>query len=313
MPPWFIDKNIGIQEFKNDISLDVSEIQTISRWVDGGTPLGNAAEVPDLPVFDDSGRWQFEDVFGRPPDLIVQNPAFRLPAHGLDQWPDLEAPLEGLDEERWMMAIEAKPSPETRYVFHHGGLSLIQDGVRTGLMNSPAGKTGEMFPTDAGKLLKPGATLEYSLHLFPIGREVDVVMEWGLWLYPRGESPKYETPGEIQVASHRQLAGSTLRAPDLIVPPGGTVMLQGTRILDKPTRIHSVRPHMHLRGRYQTIEALYPDGRREILNKVDFQHQWHTAFTYEDDARPLLPAGTVLITNTWLDNTADNPNNPDPT
>jgi hypothetical protein len=67
-----------------------------------------------------------------------------------------------------------------------------------------------------------------------------------------------------------------------------------------------------LRGKYQTIEAVYPDGRREILNKVNFQHQWHTAFVYEDDARPLLPKGTMLITSTWFDNTVNNPNNPDP-
>jgi hypothetical protein len=69
---------------------------------------------------------------------------------------------------------------------------------------------------------------------------------------------------------------------------------------------------MHLRGVYQTLEAIYPDGRREILNKIDFQHRWHTAFTYEEWARPLLPKGTVLITTSWYDNTIDHESNPDP-
>jgi hypothetical protein len=314
MPPWHLDNTLGIQAFKNDISLPDEEIETIVRWVDTGAPMGDLSDLAPPVVFDDSDRWQFEEYYGRPPDLVIQNPAFKLHAEGLDQWPELDAPLEGLDEERWMMAIEAKPSPETRYVFHHGGPSLRQDGERTGLMNSPAGKVGEMFPVDAGKLIKPDATIRYSLHLFPAGHEVDVVMQWGMWFYPKGEKPTYETPGEVQVASHGQLLGipTSSRAPDLIVPPNGTQMLRGVRVLDKPTRIHSIRAHMHLRGKYQTIEAVYPDGRREILNKVNFQHQWHTAFVYEDDARPLLPKGTMLITSTWFDNTVNNPNNPDP-
>lgn len=314
MPPWHLDRTIGIQEFKNDISLPDEEIETIVRWVDAGAPMGDPSDLPPPVEFDDSDRWQFEEYFGRPPDLVIQNPAFKLHAEGLDQWPEMDAPLEGLDEERWMIAIEAKPSPETRYVFHHGGPSLRQDGERTGLMNSPAGKVGEMFPEDAGKLIKPDATIHYSFHLFPAGHEVDVVMQWGMWFYPKGETPTYETPGEVQVASHGQLLGlpTSSRAPDLIVPPNGTLMLRGVRVLDKPTRIHSIRAHMHLRGKYQTIEAVYPDGRREILNKINFQHQWHTTFIYEDDARPLLPKGTVLLTSTWLDNTAENPNNPDP-
>ena len=210
-----------------------------------------------------------------------------------------------------MMAIEAQPSRDTRYVFHHGGPSLRQGDESTGLMNSPAGKVGEMLPVDAGKLFKPDATVRYSFHLFPVGKELDVVMKWGVWFYPEGEKPKYETPGEIQVASHGGTVG-TLRAIDMIMPPNSTQMLRGVRVLDKNTRIHSIRPHMHLRGKYQTLEAVYPDGRREVINKVNFKHQWHTAYTYEDWARPLLPKGTVIITTTWFDNTAEHYSNPDP-
>ena len=192
MPPWYIEPGIGIQDFKNDISLSDEEIETITRWVDSGAPLGDPAATPAPRKFEAlSDVWQFESIFGRPPDLIIQNPPFKLHAKGLDQWPKLEAPLEGLDEERYMFAIEAQPAtPESRYVFHHGGPSLDQDGERTGLMNSPAGKVGEILPTDSGKLVKPGATIRYSLHLFPIGQEIDVVMNWGLWFYPKGENAK---------------------------------------------------------------------------------------------------------------------------
>ena len=178
-------------------------------------------------------------------------------------------------------------------------------------MNSPAGKVGEMLPDDAGKLFKPDATVSYSFHLFPIGKEVDVVMQWGVWFYPKGERPKYETPGEEQVRAHHGHCCSS-RAYDLILPPNSTAMLRGVRVLDQNTRIHSIRPHMHLRGKYQTVEAIYPDGRREVINKINFQHRWHTAYTYEEWARPLLPKGTVLITTSWFDNTPNQESNPDP-
>jgi mono/diheme cytochrome c family protein len=46
MPPWHIDKTVGIQKFKNDRSLTDDQIQTIVNWVDDGTPLGNAADMP---------------------------------------------------------------------------------------------------------------------------------------------------------------------------------------------------------------------------------------------------------------------------
>jgi hypothetical protein len=61
------------------------------------------------------------------------------------------------------------------------------------------------------------------------------------------------------------------------------------------------------------MEAIYPDGRREILSRVsDFQWRWHVNYIYADDAAPLVPAGTRLVFTAWHDNTASNPNNPDP-
>jgi len=46
MPPWFIDKNVGVQHFSNDRSLTDAEISTIMKWVDAGAPQGNPADMP---------------------------------------------------------------------------------------------------------------------------------------------------------------------------------------------------------------------------------------------------------------------------
>ena len=46
MPPWYIEKNIGIQEFQNDPSLSDAEIAKIAKWADSGAPRGNPADMP---------------------------------------------------------------------------------------------------------------------------------------------------------------------------------------------------------------------------------------------------------------------------
>jgi hypothetical protein len=70
---------------------------------------------------------------------------------------------------------------------------------------------------------------------------------------------------------------------------------------------------MHMRGKIMTMEAIYPDGRTELLSQVDnFQWNWHVNYIYADHAAPLLPAGTTVVITAWHDNTVDNPTNPDP-
>src|SRR5678815_2054720 len=45
MPPWYIEKNVGIQRFKDDFSLTDEEIAKIAAWADTGAPQGNPAAV----------------------------------------------------------------------------------------------------------------------------------------------------------------------------------------------------------------------------------------------------------------------------
>ena len=46
MPPWHIDKTVGVQKFKNDRSLSDEQIDTIVRWVDAGAPQGDPKDMP---------------------------------------------------------------------------------------------------------------------------------------------------------------------------------------------------------------------------------------------------------------------------
>ena len=50
MPPWHIDRSVGVQKFKNDMSLTDEQVATIVAWVDGGALEGNPADFKARPI-----------------------------------------------------------------------------------------------------------------------------------------------------------------------------------------------------------------------------------------------------------------------
>ena len=128
---------------------------------------------------------------------------------------------------------------------------------------------------------------------------------------------RIETGGErlfnIDRSGGQAGSGALSRGADIVIPPNGYRVLQGVTVLDAPTVVYSFRPHMHARGKEMSMEAIYPDGRRETLIKTNnYRHNWQIAYQFADDARPLLPQGTVLLFTSVFDNTEANPLNPDP-
>ena len=98
MPPWHIDRTVGIQHFENDRSLSDEQIDVIARWVDAGAPEGDPKDMPPPRKFANDDVWGFADRFG-PPDLIVRSTPFTIPAVAQDAWhkPTVET---GLTEPR---------------------------------------------------------------------------------------------------------------------------------------------------------------------------------------------------------------------
>ena len=101
MPPWFVDRTIGVRNFKDDPSLSDAEIATIVKWVDGGAPRGNPADMPPPRQFpDESKRWHI----GKP-DLVVTMPYDHvIPPDGADWWGYYMADLP-LDQDRYILAV----------------------------------------------------------------------------------------------------------------------------------------------------------------------------------------------------------------
>ena len=296
MPPWHMSKTTGIQQFVNDISLTTEQIDTIVRWVDEGAPLGNPDDLPPTREWPSGERWRVGSLLGRDPDLIVTSTPWTQPAEGQDQWwqPVVDS---GITEDRWIKAVEVRPTLEGRRIVHHGNSALAEFAV---------GKAGEIYPDDTGRLLKAGEKVRFDIHYHSVGEEITDYLSIGVWFYPKDVVPKY-------VVKHSPMG--VFQAMDTFDLPPHTVTKHHAFIpLETATRILSYQPHMHVRGKSMSLEAIYPTGRVEMLSYVEnFNFNWHVNYVYADDAAPLLPAGTMIKLTAWHDNTAGNRANPDPT
>src|SRR3954452_6616901 len=70
MPPWYIEKGVGIQHFRDDPSLSDTELAVIAKWADSGAPQGNPADLPPPVQFGETGMWTIGT-----PDLSVWCPS----------------------------------------------------------------------------------------------------------------------------------------------------------------------------------------------------------------------------------------------
>ena len=296
MPPWHMSKTTGIQKFVNDISLTTEQIDTIVRWVDAGAPLGDPDDLPPTREWPSGERWRVGSLLGRDPDLIVTSTPWTQPAEGQDQWwqPVVDS---GMTEDRWIKAVEVRPTIEGRRIVHHGNSALAEFAV---------GKAGEIYPDDTGRLLKAGEKVRFDIHYHSVGEEITDYLSIGVWFYPKDVVPKY-------VVKHSPMG--VFQAMDTFDLPPHTVTKHHAFIpLETATRILSYQPHMHVRGKSMSLEAIYPTGRVEMLSYVEnFNFNWHVNYVYADDVAPLLPAGTMIKLTAWHDNTAGNRANPDPT
>src|ERR1700682_4555461 len=67
MPPWHIDRSVGVQKFKNDMSLSDEQVDTIVRWVDGGALEGDPKDLPPAKLLVTDNEWKgVRDGYGPP-------------------------------------------------------------------------------------------------------------------------------------------------------------------------------------------------------------------------------------------------------
>jgi hypothetical protein len=179
---------------------------------------------------------------------------------------------------------------------------------RAPLMEWAIGKGYDLYRPNTGKLLLPGAKISWDVHIHAVGDEIRDHVELGIWLYPKGQEPKYRTylTGFQAVKGHD-------RQRIVDIPPNSVTESQNFTVLKHPAILENFQPHMHLRGKAMEVEAILPDGTTQVVSYVGhFNFNWMTNYIYADDAAPVFPKGTIIKVTAWYDNTRANPNNPDP-
>ena len=323
MPPYAYDQHIGIQNLEGDWRLSQDQIDSIVNWANSGSPYGDAdivVQPPSLPSLD---SWNFEPEFGAP-DLIIPSSPYDIPANGNDLW-SKEFVDPQLAESRCIKAVQVKPKGDAAAVVHHANSDVYvydDEGElqQYGQLTEYAmGKWGELMPQGVCRTFPANSLVRWDIHMFPGGVGAtaeggmikDNVVEIGLWFHD-------EDYAEVNDVYNQDLRLYPLREGyengHLIIPPNGYAMTQGFHSFDHPVRIDSFQPHGHLRMNAASLEIFYPDtGRTESISQIsNWSATWHHSHIYAEDVAPLVPTGAVLVIKQWYDNTADNPNNPDP-
>ena len=176
------------------------------------------------------------------------------------------------------------------------------------LVEYASGKQAEIYPPDSGLLLPAGSDARLSYHMHSIGEEVDAQVEIGINFLPKDTVPKH-------IRYSKQLGGSQGQVIGVLdIPSGEISRSDGYTRFNKAAKITMFQPHMHMLGKYQCIEFIYPTQpvKAEVINCAGFDYNWHMNYNYADHTSPLIPAGTILHVTSWHDNSEANRANLDP-
>ncbi len=295
MPPWHASPDHG--KFANDARLSDVEKHAIRDWVAAGSPEGDAADLPAPPQFVEG--WRIPR-----PDLVLEMPReVEIPAEGSMPYELVEIDPK-LTSDVWVRASQVRPGNPA--VVHHvvafvlpPGVEKIDEAGGDFLAAYAPGMPPRVLPEGVAKRIPAGSRIVLQLHYTPRGtRQVDR-SRIGLG---------FVDPSTV----HKELLSGMAIDPRLQIPPGASDYVSRAEFrFSRPSTLLSLLPHMHLRGRSMRFVAEFPDGRREILLDVPrYEFDWQNLYVL-DPPRP-MPEGTILHTEAHFDNSADNPNNPDP-
>ncbi len=294
MPPWNANPDYG--HFRNDARLSTEEKQAITTWVRDGCPEGDPSDLPTPPTF--AKGWRIPE-----PDLVLNmdDKPFQVPATGVVDYKYFRVDP-GFDKDMYVSAVEARPgNPE---VVHHIVVYMLIPGERrrglgSMLIGYAPGTAPLAYPVHAGMKIPRGTQFAFELHYTPNGRPATDLSYIGM---------KFIDQSEVQ---QEVIGGEALNRRFRIPAHAANHTVTAREKIAEDIRLTTLTPHMHLRGKAFRYEALYPDGRREILLDVP-RYDFNWQLRYELEEPVLLPKGSVLECSATFDNSEKNLNNPDP-
>jgi len=246
-----------------------------------------------------------------------------VPAKGTVEYTYMIVPT-GFTEDKWVQEIEVRPG--NRAVVHHANVYIRRPGspwLRKYPVGVPFVPEEQKFSSSAGAPL-----LDENVAGFTPGKQTVVLKPEQAKLIPAGSDIVFQIhytanggagkdrskvgfifskqPPVERVA--RTFAANT----SFVIPPGAAdYRVEASTTLQSETELVSLKPHMHLRGKWMEFRAVYPTGEKEILLRVpQYSFNWQLEFVL--DRPKVLPTGTRLEVSAGFDNSANNAFNPDP-
>ena len=316
MPPWYVEKNVGIQEYQFDPSLSPEELEQIATWADNGAPRGNPADMPPTRELGGATVWHAGE-----PDLITKTDEITMAGDAPDWWGEITPAPVSIEEDRYVKSVEIREVNDVletedvretvggRFIFHHmiwGTAVLDEDGRPTGRPGfwpvHEVGRNADVFDPEGAPLLQADSlVVSDSVHLHSNGKDTRSHLEIGWRFHPKGYEPKYNW-------ALRPLGN----AVDIDIKPNQKdQQLHAYYVLPEHTKITTFEPHLHAPGARMCLEAIWGINV-ETLTCAGYDHNWVRGYQYSPGFEPLLPKGTVLHITGYMDNTAGNVNIPDP-
>jgi mono/diheme cytochrome c family protein len=298
MPPWHADPSVG--QWKNERRLSREEIGLITKWVDGGAPEGNPADLPAKPEFVEG--WRMGE-----PDQVFQmlKPEVLAPEVG-DEYRYVMIPT-GFTEDRWIKAAEVRPG--NLEVVHHVIVFVAsQQAIMSGQIESGfSGSLGGYAPGTQPLIAEEGRGF-----LIPAKSIFVLQMHYHK---PKGRSATDQTRIGVKFADHvveKQVKFDFVGDFGFAIPPHEPEhIVEASKVMEQDVRIQTLIPHMHYRGKDMRVWAELPDGRIERLISIpQYDFNWQTFYEMQEPF--FAPAGTRLVARATFDNSPRNPFNPNP-
>ena len=298
MPPWHLDPEVG--EWQHDASLSTEDRATILAWVEAGAPRGDGPD-PLLEIRPRENDWPLGE-----PDLILEVPAFDVPATGIVdyQFPQVENTL---GRDAWVVAATIVPGDSK--AVHHVLMGTVDEARAPGeedaedifenyIMGYAPGNESAHMPEGTGVFVPKDAWYTFQMHYTPYGREATDVTRVGLYFADK-------TPD--QYFRQQVVLNPTLRIPANAPAHEEYAYFE----FDHDAVLHNLTPHSHYRGRSSDFELIYPSGERELILSVpNYDFNWQRTYNFAEPKR--VPAGTRIVHRTIYDNSANNLGNPAP-
>lgn len=336
MPPWKpTAKSIPL---RHDPRMSKQEIETINKWVEGGSAKGDKKDAPPPAKFGSSKGWNDEN----PPDIILEYPAdFHLGPLGDDHYRTIVMPLNNKEElyVRKSQFIPGNPKIVHHSLYFYDGTGLVMDAQkRLGNSPIPANGIGDWGPgynsgmglgfiPNPTKVIRnkdnPGSGLGGWVPAvdpitaptdtaYVIPPQSDVLMQVHYHRNGKQEVDRSKLGLWLTKKPPTKFIKSYLVDTTFTIIPNGVKKYKatGSSVLEEDMKIFIIAPHAHMLATESRLYYSLPSSTEKILlfeiKNWDFNWQQR----YYPAEYLALPKGTT-IHNEWIyDNSTSNPQNP---